>query len=182
MQRWPRGTPRRLLPVYQSHSNQSGSTCNRSRSLLMMTLHQLSVQSKEKFLSVCLVWRRQRVLQTSIQSSHCQSTEARLGIPLPLVTRNTATKASLDGKATLINTLKQGVTLPTSSVRVRVRSRSKRGKVALEEITLEGLLYIQTALARNHLFCAQEAGGWLTTMPNQLNGMELSVEEFHNSL
>ena len=72
----------------------------------MMTLHQLSVQSKEKFLPVCLVWRR-----TSIQSSHCQSTEARLGIPLPLVTRNTATKASLDGKATLINALKQGVTL-----------------------------------------------------------------------
>jgi hypothetical protein len=62
----------------------------------------------------------------------------------------------------------------------RLAARKTRG--AAENIIFDEMHDSSSRLAKRQMLRAKEAGTWLTTMPNRLNGTELSAEEFRDSL
>ena len=110
---------------------------------------------------------------------------AGLGIPNPTQTAQHCNDTSLQCTAPLVESLLEGQQLDVleylkENRTQREAARSKRGAVETE--VLKELLESSSNTAKRRLSRAQKTGVWLTTIPNRLNGTELSAEEFRDSL
>ena len=110
---------------------------------------------------------------------------AGLGIRDPTQAARHCHATSGAGTAPLADALISGgsLDLPAylrDSAKARTSARSQR--MEEEERTLVELSAPLPALAKRRVLRARETGIWLTTMPNRLNGTELSADEFRDSL
>ena len=111
---------------------------------------------------------------------------AGLGIPIPTSTADKAHQSSVDGTQVLTESLCYAETDfdVTEYLTACMKSRAGARKQAEEDherkltIQLAGL----GAQVTRRALRSRETGAWLTTMPNLLNGTELSAEEFRDSL
>jgi hypothetical protein len=111
--------------------------------------------------------------------------QAGLGLPDPTQSAAGCFAASEACTKVLTRSLCRGRTLD-ANVHARhaalARRTAMKAKTAAEVAALALLSAEAAPSARRRLLRSKETGMWLTTMPNRLNGTELSAEEFRDSL
>jgi len=110
---------------------------------------------------------------------------AGIGVPDPTTTAADAFRASERCTAPLTQSLLDGTPLDVDeyaadAARARRDSRVSRHSGDVEALGV--LTAAASAAARRKIQRLTETGAWLSTVPNQMNGTELSAEEFRDSL
>jgi len=110
---------------------------------------------------------------------------AGIGIPDPVATADGCYQASVKCTAVLTQSLRDGIDLDVTAYNVssgQCRRRIATGRVKRGEKDLAELVSKMTPFDKRRTNRATRTGAWLTTMPNNQNGTDLSAEEFRDSL
>ena len=111
--------------------------------------------------------------------------QAGMGIPNPVETAHANYAASKSVTRTLSESLSKTEHMDVRAYRDDAKAARKEGakrRHKLNEAVLKGLSDTAPNLAvKRRLERAKETGGWLTVMPNALNGTELSADEFRDN-
>jgi hypothetical protein len=111
--------------------------------------------------------------------------QAGLGIPNPVDTAEQSHAASKASTASLTASLLSGQRLGAATYAVECAASSKAARkvrVRAEEAKAVAMQAQATPFAKRRMLRSKETGSWLTTMPDTLNGTELSLEEFRDNV
>ena len=110
---------------------------------------------------------------------------AGIGVPDPQKTADACLGASRSACDTLTKSLLERTELDLDGHKkcaYDARLEARRTRVDIELKEFGAMCERSTAADKRRLLRATETGGWLTAMPNALNGTELSTDEFRDSL
>jgi hypothetical protein len=108
-----------------------------------------------------------------------------LGLPDPTLTAARNHETSVSCCVELTDSLLEGIELDCAEHYKCCRASSESARLRKEAEQQKALMARMAAanpLLRGWLDRSQLAGAWITAVPNRLNGMELSEEQFHDNL